>query len=70
MTPEKAKGFIDTLIEALPDDPRDALSVLAMAYANVVVQTGCDDRSAFDALSVSLGKFRVAALSEHEGRGE
>jgi hypothetical protein len=46
------------IIDMLPDDPRDALTVLVMSLANVAVSTECSDEPLFNALQVALRQRR------------
>lgn len=42
----------------LPGDGKEAVTVMALAFANVTVATGCDDESAIGALRIALKQMR------------
>lgn len=64
MKPEQSKFISDAIVDLLPDDPRQALALLALTFANVVVATGCSDDAAHRALTISLSQMRSADRSK------
>lgn len=56
----KAHAIGQGIMSLLPDNPHDAVAVLALVFANVVVATGCADENALTAV-------RVALRQMHEG---
>jgi hypothetical protein len=47
-----------SVIDRLPDDPRDALTVITIIAAHVAVSTKCDDASAIEAYRRALKQMR------------
>ena len=60
MSPEEAKFLSDSIVDILPDDPRQALTVLALTLANVVVCTRCPEADAHEALNIAVRQMRSA----------
>lgn len=46
------------IINMLPDEPKDALTCLVLALANVSVSTECSDDGLFNALNIALRQRR------------
>lgn len=61
--PRSAEDYQDIskrVIRLLPDDPKEALVALALAYANVVHATACPEENA-------VGAFRAALRQMQNG---
>ncbi|MBN9035484.1 MAG: hypothetical protein J0H53_05400 [Rhizobiales bacterium] len=69
MTPAENKFLSDAIIDMLPDEPKHALAVLVLTFANVVVATGALDDEAHSALTIALRQMRNADRSRAPERG-
>lgn len=55
---EQTKATSLKMIQHLPDDPREAVTVCALNFAHVAVSTGCDDDTAIKAVRAALKQMR------------
>lgn len=55
----KMKDISDKINDLLPDDPRQAVTALALNYACVACCVGLSDKSALEAVRVALGQMRA-----------
>jgi hypothetical protein len=69
MKPEEVKFLADSIIDLLPDDPRMALTVIAITFASVVVSTRCPESDAHEALRRALRQMSRADRSRTPTRG-
>lgn len=69
MKPEEVKFLSDGIVDLLPDDPKLALAVLAITYANVIVATECAEADALEALRRALAQMRCADRSRPAATG-
>ena len=60
ITAAQTKAVSDKITRLLPDDPREAITTLALCYACVVCATLCDDESAIEAVRRALKQMREA----------
>lgn len=58
MDAEQTRSLSQRINRMLPDDPREAVTTMALSYANVAVATGCDDESAIEAVRRALAQMR------------
>lgn len=58
-TPEQSKQLSDRIIAMLPDDPREALTVLALTFACVSASSHCPDADALNALRIALRQMHA-----------
>lgn len=61
---EETKELVVSIHELLPDDPVDALSILAFAYAFAVVGMGFSRHVADAGLDVAFDKAKQEALRQ------
>lgn len=55
---EEIKQLSSRINRMLPDNGKEAVTEMALCYANVAVATGCDDETAIGALKVALKQMR------------
>lgn len=58
MRAEEIKQLSSRINRLLPDDGNEAVTAMALAFANVAVATGCDDGSALEAVQIALRQMR------------
>ena len=58
ITAEQIQNLSQRINRMLPDNPHDAVTTMAISYANVAVATGCDDDSAIEAVRQALAQMR------------
>ena len=58
MPAEQVRAITRKMIDHLPDDPRLAVAVCALCYANVAVATGHSDEGALEAVRRALAQMR------------
>ena len=58
MSPEQVKALSDRIIKMLPDDPHDAVVVMAISFANVACSVGLTDAQALDGVARALKQIR------------
>ena len=62
LTISENKRISDTIVNLLPDNPRDAVTAMALTYACVAVASGCDDQSAMEAVRRALRQMRANSV--------
>lgn len=60
MTPERTREMAMKIIDLLPDDPAEALTVLALTFANVTCSTGASDETGLNACRIALRQMRAS----------
>lgn len=58
------KGISDKIADLLPDDPKMAITALALNYACVSVCAGLDDESALEAVRRALLQMRANGVGQ------
>lgn len=58
MTKDETKAIADDIIDLLPDNPKHALSTIALTFACVAVATKCADDAAIALLKAALQQMR------------
>lgn len=58
LTPDQIKELSNRINDLLPDDPRMAVTVLALNYACIACCTGLDDEAAIEAVRRALRQMR------------
>ena len=58
-TAAQIKAISDRISDLLPDNPHEAITILALNYACVAVCTGCDDESAIEAVRRALKQMHA-----------
>lgn len=58
LSSEEYGQLMSRIIDILPDSPHQAMTVLAMTYANVTVSTECPVEQALAALRTALAQRR------------
>jgi hypothetical protein len=65
-TADHIKEMSDKINALLPDNPREAVTVLALNYACVACCTGLDDESAIEAVRRALRQMRTNRVGEYD----
>lgn len=60
------KTISDKINALLPDDPKEAVTILALNYACVACCTGLDDESALDAVRIALKQMRDHRVGKYD----
>ncbi|MCF6120528.1 hypothetical protein L2449_27265 [Mesorhizobium muleiense] len=59
LTPGQIKAISDKIHELLPDDPHEALAVMALSFACVSAATHCADEDALNAVRIALRQMHA-----------
>jgi len=62
MTPAQTKAIADKIFDLLPDDPSEAMAVMALALACLAACTHCPDEDAIGALRIALRQMHAGGV--------